>query len=108
MTPVLFYLASFLSATALAAPVDTLSSRANSPSWAGSNIYFLIGLSDSQQNEWINNIASDGAKVVRLWVNGQNAGSCQKGSTIVRTIYPLESSIGVYNDTVLDASTVSW
>ncbi|KAH8165082.1 hypothetical protein CIB48_g3159 [Xylaria polymorpha] len=83
MTPVLFYLASFLSATALAAPVDTLSSRANSPSWAGSNIYFLIGLSDSQQNEWINNIASDGAKVVRLWVNGQNAGSCQKGSTIL-------------------------
>ncbi|KAI0438081.1 glycoside hydrolase [Xylaria telfairii] len=103
MAPILFYLTSFLSAAALAAPVNTLSPRANSPSWAGSNIYFLIGLSDSQQNEWINNIASDGAKVVRLWVNGQNAGSCQKGSTIASTINPLESSIGVYNDTVLDA-----
>ncbi|KAI0410875.1 glycoside hydrolase [Xylaria grammica] len=103
MTRVVLYLVNFLVATALAVSVDTLSARANSPSWAGSNNYFLIGLSDSQQDEWINNIASDGAKVVRLWVNGQTAGSCQKGSTIARTIDPLESSIGVYNDAVLDA-----
>ncbi|KAI1347141.1 glycoside hydrolase [Xylaria sp. FL0043] len=86
-------LASFLAATA----------AANSPSWAGSNLYFLIGLSDSQQDEWITNIASDGAKVVRLWVNGQSAGSCQKGSTVATTIQELESSIGNYNDAVLDA-----
>ncbi|KAI1424971.1 glycoside hydrolase [Xylaria sp. FL1777] len=98
----LFYFANLL-VTAAAASIDTLSSRANSPSWAGSNNYFLIGLSDSKQDEWINNIASDGAKIVRLWVNGQTAGSCQKGSTISTTLYPLESTIGVYNDTVLDA-----
>ncbi|TGJ79056.1 hypothetical protein E0Z10_g9702 [Xylaria hypoxylon] len=103
MKRVILCLTSFLLATALAVSVDKLNSRANSPSWAGSNIYFLIGLSNSQQDEWINNIASDGAKVVRLWVNGQTAGSCQKGSTIVRTIDNLESSIGVYNDAVLDA-----
>ncbi|KAI0467775.1 glycoside hydrolase [Xylaria cf. heliscus] len=103
MTQALLYLTHFLLATALAVPASTLSPRTNSPSWAGSNLYFLIGLSDSQQNEWINNLASDGAKVVRLWVNGQNAGSCEKGSTVAKTIYPLESSIGVYNDTVLDA-----
>ncbi|KAF2969585.1 hypothetical protein GQX73_g4001 [Xylaria multiplex] len=103
MTRAVFFLAHFLFATALALSVDTLSSRANSPSWAGSNIYFLIGLSDSQQDEWINSIASDGAKVVRLWVNGQTAGSCQKGSTIAKTIPQLESSIGAYNDAVLDA-----
>ncbi|KAI1199238.1 glycoside hydrolase [Nemania serpens] len=103
MTQVLFYVANLLLATAFAASVNTLGSRANSPSWAGSNNYFLIGLSESQQNEWIDNIASAGAKVIRLWVNSQDAGSCQKGSTTAKTIQPLESSIGVYNDAVLDA-----
>ncbi|KAI0975228.1 glycoside hydrolase [Xylaria arbuscula] len=102
MKQVLFTLASFL-ATASAASIDRLSSRANSHSWAGSNLYFLIGLSDSQQNEWIDSIASDGAKVVRLWVNAQSSGTCQKGSTIATSINELESSIGNYNDGVLDA-----
>ncbi|KAI1366804.1 glycoside hydrolase [Xylaria arbuscula] len=95
----LISLAGFL-ATAAGA---SISSRANSPSWAGSNIYFLIGLSEDQQNEYIDNLAADGAKVVRLWVNAQNQGSCQKGSTIATTIPELESSIGDYNDAVLDA-----
>ncbi|KAJ2985581.1 hypothetical protein NUW58_g5454 [Xylaria curta] len=102
MTYYLLYLASFL-ATTVAVSVNTLSSQVNSPSWAGSNINFLIGLSGAQQDEWIDNMASDGAKVVRLWVNGQTAGSCQKGSVIANTIYELENTIGVYNDTVLDA-----
>lgn len=99
MKQALLRLAGYL-ATAAAA---SISSRANSPSWAGSNIYFLIGLSDSQQNEWIDNLAADGAKVVRLWVNAQSQGSCQKGSKIATTIPELESSIGNYNDAVLDA-----
>ncbi|KAI0506713.1 glycoside hydrolase [Xylaria bambusicola] len=99
MKQVLLALASCL-ATAAAV---SISPRANSPSWAGSNIYFLIGLSDSQQNDWINNLAADGAKVVRLWVNAQSQGSCQKGSTITKTIPELEKSIGSYNDAVLDA-----
>ncbi|KAI1182478.1 glycoside hydrolase [Nemania serpens] len=103
MTQSLFYLANLLLTTAFAASINTLSSRANSPSWAGSNNYFLIGLSETQQNAYIDSIASAGAKVVRLWVNGQSAGSCQKGSTVAKTIYELERSIGVYNDTVLDA-----
>ncbi|KAI0555793.1 glycoside hydrolase [Xylaria curta] len=96
MTQILVYFTSLLFAA-------TLGVSANSPSWAGSNLYFLIGLSDTQQTTWVNNLASDGAKVVRLWVNGQSAGSCQKGSTIAKTINPLESTIGVYDDTVLDA-----
>ncbi|KAI1413025.1 glycoside hydrolase [Hypoxylon sp. FL1857] len=86
-----------------ALPTDKLDSRANSPSWAGSNNYFLIGLSESQQNAWIDAMSSYGAKAVRLWVNGQTAGSCQKGSTTEDNIPPLESSIGKYDDTVLDA-----
>ncbi|GAP88806.1 putative glycoside hydrolase family 5 protein [Rosellinia necatrix] len=103
MTRVVLFFTSLLLATARAVPVDAPSAQANSPSWAGSNNYFLIGLSDSQQNEWINNMASYGAKVVRVWVNGQQAGSCQKGSTTATTIRELESSIGNFDDTVLDA-----
>lgn len=103
MAPALLFLTSLLLATARAAAVDTRSAQANSPSWAGSNNYFLIGLSDSQQDEWVNNMASYGAKVVRLWVNGQQSGSCQKGSTTATTIKELESSIGSFNDGVLDA-----
>ncbi|KAI0117633.1 glycoside hydrolase [Hypoxylon sp. NC0597] len=82
---------------------DDLNPGANSPSWAGSNNYFLIGLSESQQNTWVDKMSSYGAKVVRLWVNGQTAGSCQKGSTIENNIPPLESAIRKYDDTVLDA-----
>ena len=38
-----------------------------SKSWGGGNLYFLHGLSDSDQDYYINTMASDGAKVVRLW-----------------------------------------
>lgn len=80
-----------------------IAARANSNSWAGTNNYFLIGLSDSEQDAYIDQLASFGAKVLRLWVNGQSAGSCQKGSTISVTIPPLEGSLGSFDDTVLDA-----
>ncbi|KAI0903160.1 glycoside hydrolase [Ustulina deusta] len=102
MKQVLLGLATLL-ATAVGVSVEGLTARANSPSWAGSNLYFLIGLSDSQQDQWINGLAADGAKVVRLWVNAQTSGSCQKGSKLSKTIQELESTIGVYNDGVLDA-----
>ncbi|KAI1169938.1 glycoside hydrolase [Nemania sp. FL0916] len=102
MKSVLSCVAAPFLAAAAAITGNQLSPR-NSPSWAGSNLYFLIGLSDSQQTAWVNNIASDGAKVVRLWVNAQSAGSCQKGSTVATTIPELESTIGSYNDVVLDA-----
>ncbi|KAI1758716.1 glycoside hydrolase [Hypoxylon sp. FL1150] len=64
-----------------------LAPRANLASWGGLNNYFLIGISDSAQNDYINSLASFGLKVVRLWVNGQSAGS----------------SLCNYDDTVLDA-----
>ena len=38
-----------------------------SNSWAGGNLYFLHGLGDSDQDYYINTLASDGAKVIRLW-----------------------------------------
>ncbi|KAI9703504.1 MAG: hypothetical protein M1820_005808 [Bogoriella megaspora] len=74
-----------------------------SNSWGGSNLYFLHGLSNSDQDYYINTLASDGAKVVRLWATGLGSG-CQKGSNIPTSIPDLEpDSIGTFNDTVLDA-----
>ena len=42
-----------------------LQKRANS--YGGGNLYFLHGLSDSDQDYYINTLAADGGKVVRLW-----------------------------------------
>lgn len=38
-----------------------------SNSFGGGNLYFLHGLSDSDQDYYINTMASYDAKVVRLW-----------------------------------------
>ena len=73
-----------------------------SGSWAGTNLYYLQGLSDSDQDAYINKLSSYNTKVVRLWVNGQNQG-CQKGSSIVHDIPQLETTLGQYNDVTLDA-----
>ncbi|KAK8022439.1 hypothetical protein PG993_013206 [Apiospora rasikravindrae] len=72
-------------------------------SWMGANLYYLQGLSDGDQNAYIDAMAEDGAKVVRLWVNRQTAGDCQKGSLIASTVPPLETALGVYNNATLDA-----
>lgn len=77
------------------------SSGGNSTSWMGTNLYYLQGLSDSDQDAYIGQMAADGAKVVRVWVNAQTKG-CQKGSQITVTVPPLESTIGKYNDETLD------
>ena len=53
-------------AIAATASCRSLEKRSSS-SWGGGNLYFLHGLSDSDQNSYINTMASDGAKVVRLW-----------------------------------------
>ena len=83
---------------------SSLSLRRDNPkSWMGTNLYYLQGLSDSDQDAYIGQMAEDGAKVVRVWVNRQTAGECQKGSRIVLTVPPLESTIGQYNDETLDA-----
>lgn len=73
-----------------------------SDSFMGFNLYYLQGLSDSDQDAFIGQMAADGAKVARVWVNAQNPG-CQKGSKITVTVPPLESTIGKYNDKTLDA-----
>ncbi|KAI1630682.1 glycoside hydrolase superfamily [Biscogniauxia mediterranea] len=85
--------------------------RANSNSWMGSNLYFLQGLSSSDQDQWIDNIVSYGAKVVRVWVNGQGGkGHCEKGSKLDLGVPQLEESgtggLGHYNDETLDALDV--
>lgn len=74
----------------------------SSPSWAGTNLYYLQGLSDSDQDAYISKLSSYNTKVVRLWVNGQSKG-CQKGSNIVQDIPQLETTLGQYNDVTLDA-----
>ena len=38
-----------------------------SNSWAGGNLYFLHGLSGSDQDYYIDTMAANGAKIVRLW-----------------------------------------
>ncbi|KAK7913811.1 hypothetical protein PG985_011514 [Apiospora marii] len=72
-------------------------------SWMGTNSYYLQGLSEADQNAYIDAMAKDGAKVVRVWVNGQTAGDCQKGSLIASSFPPLETTLGVYNKATLDA-----
>ena len=72
-----------------------------SVSWAGTNLYYLQGLSDADQNAYVDKLAEYNTKVVRLWVNGQSKG-CQKGSNIVKDIPQLETTLGQYNKVTLD------
>ncbi|KAK7937647.1 uncharacterized protein PG986_014515 [Apiospora aurea] len=92
---------SILTSAALAALTPCANDSGNS--WRGANLYYLQGLSDGDQDAYINAMATDGAKVVRVWVNRRTAGNCQKGSRIVSSVPPLETSLGVYNDATLDA-----
>lgn len=41
--------------------------RNGSPSWAGSNLYFLHGLDAATQSAYIETLAGWGVKVLRLW-----------------------------------------
>ncbi|KAK9419445.1 putative mannan endo-1,4-beta-mannosidase [Seiridium unicorne] len=88
----------------LASPLSSISTRATSKSWAGSNLYFLQGLSDSDQDQWISTMSSSGAKVVRVWVNAQvGEGHCEKGSKLANGVPDLESGgLGRYSDETLD------
>lgn len=91
------YAASVISAT-------VLPTRSTSKSWAGTNLYFLQGLSDADQDSYIGNLQSYRTKVVRIWVNSQpSAGTCVKGSVIKTSVPELETTIGEYNDETLDA-----
>ena len=100
---------------------QNLEARVDAPSsWAGSNLYFLHGLSDSDQDSYINTLASNGAKVLRIWglqpvirayrarglislvVTALSPG-CQKGSNIATNIPAFETAIGTYNFDTLAA-----
>ncbi|KAF2737433.1 beta-1,3-mannanase [Polyplosphaeria fusca] len=91
-----------------AADAHPFEERAASKSWAGSNEYFLHALPASEQKKYIETLAGWGVKVLRLWVTDISSG-CLKGSTSVKSIPPLESTIGTYDTTVLKAldSTLS-
>ncbi|KXJ97262.1 glycoside hydrolase superfamily [Microdochium bolleyi] len=73
-----------------------------SSSWAGTSNYYLQGLSDQVQDNYISSLAGANVKVVRLWVNQARKGGCEKGSQIVRDIPHLETTIGSYNKVTLD------
>jgi len=70
-------------------------------SWAGANLYYAPGLSQSQQQYLFSNLQNAGFKVLRVWLDGQSTAST-KGTTI--QAYPdLEPyQVGVFNDTVLN------
>jgi mannan endo-1,4-beta-mannosidase len=67
-----------------------------SNSFAGSSLYFLPGLSTTDQAYYINTLAGYGAKVVRIWVNQLDTG-CVKGSNVVTSVQDFETTIGQYN-----------
>ncbi|KAI0138633.1 glycoside hydrolase family 5 protein [Hypoxylon sp. NC0597] len=70
----------------------------------GSNLYFLPGMSDQDQDAYINDLAQYGAKVVRVWVNQQfGGGHCEKGSKLQNSVPQLETTLGKFNDQTLDA-----
>ncbi|KAK8092466.1 beta-1-3-mannanase [Apiospora kogelbergensis] len=93
----------WLSVFTFAAVVSLATCADTGNSWMGANLYYLQGLSDSDQNAYIDAMAKDGAKVVRVWVNKHTAGDCQKGSRIAMSVPNLEDKLGVYNRAALDA-----
>lgn len=90
-----------LAASAAARAVISRDGEGNSPSWTGTNLYYLQALSDDDQDAYIQKLVEYDTKAIRLWVNGHQPG-CEKGSQRVRTIPPLEDTLGVYNDECLD------
>ncbi|KAG8996058.1 hypothetical protein FRB94_008579 [Tulasnella sp. JGI-2019a] len=70
------------------------------PSFAGTNLYYAAGLSASQRATYFAGLQSADMKVLRVWLDGQSTATT-KNTPI--TSYPdLETTVGVYNDTVLD------
>ncbi|KAI8626914.1 glycoside hydrolase family 5 protein [Xylariaceae sp. FL1651] len=77
-----------------ASPVNSVQQSAKS--WMGTNLYYLQGLSDSDQNTYINDIANYGVKVVRVWANSQaGGGACEKGSKIEKAVPAFETTKGI-------------
>ncbi len=101
---------SALSAAALSLVVSASPTVSSAPaardgdhSFMGTNLYFLQGLSDADQDAYIGRVASAGAKVVRVWVNRQSA-DCEKGSRLVNDVPAFEEeALGEYRWETLDA-----
>ncbi|KAI1265209.1 glycoside hydrolase family 5 protein [Xylariaceae sp. FL1019] len=80
------------------------STRAAATTWMGTNLYYLQGLSETDQDSYINTLADYGVKVVRVWANAQPGnGECVKGSKSATSVPAFETSIGTYNYATLDA-----
>lgn len=93
-----------LASSALSLATLTARNSTTPTSWMGTNLYYLQGLSAADQDAYIAAMAADGVKVVRVWVNGQTAGACQKGSLIAADVPALETAaLGEYNNATLDA-----
>lgn len=81
----------------------SLDRRATSKSWAGTSNYFLQGMSDSDQETYLQQLSNDGVKVIRLWVSDQPGNNnCVKGSVSVSYVPEFETTIGKYNWQTLD------
>jgi hypothetical protein len=72
----------------LGASASPLATR-KSNSWAGTSLYYLHGLADSEQDAYLSALASDGAKVVRIWGKWPLFPSlaCSTGPTTMLTTY---------------------
>ncbi|KAH8115463.1 beta-1,3-mannanase [Phellopilus nigrolimitatus] len=88
-----------LTALACVSNIGHFARAANS--FAGSNLYYAAGLSESDRTTLLQGLQDAGMKVLRVWLDGQSTGST-KGTKI--TSYPsLEpKEIGTYDDTVLN------
>lgn len=83
--------------------VATPNKRQGSKSWAGTSNYFVQGMSNDDQRAYISQLASDGVKVMRLWVSNQpGGGACVKGSVIQFGANHFEETIGQYEWQTLD------
>lgn len=81
----------------------TPTKRQGSKSWAGTSNYFVQSMSTSEQQSYLSQLASDGVKVIRLWVSNQpGGGACVKGSLSQTGCPHFEETIGEYNYETLD------
>ncbi|CAG8955814.1 hypothetical protein HYFRA_00011683 [Hymenoscyphus fraxineus] len=75
--------------------------RRGSTSWAGTNNYYIHGLSAEEQTSYINALKGFGTKVVRLWVTGTSDGCAKSSKTF--NVPQYETTIGTYVPATLDA-----
>ncbi|KAH8120346.1 beta-1,3-mannanase [Phellopilus nigrolimitatus] len=70
-------------------------------SFAGSNLYYAAGLSDSDRTTLLQGLQDAGMKVLRVWLDGQSS-KTTKGTQIASFPSLEPDEIGTYDDTVLN------